>query len=483
MDRLCAGTFFRLLSDSKRPQKNYGQRYQGVRSGTSDSDLYMALGECVRGEPPEYSTGTRDVVKTQASILKNCTGYGGPICNFRDPAVRKAFQEQVQHHYMIPLSAMCDLVSTFLDVAADTRKDEHLVLALIGLILHDSKISESQLFYIFEDGHPCSKAELRHLSSVTVQPFLLGVWEYALCHVNVKDGADTVKRWKDVGSGYISELEKYGPAAVGLVYCDKPVLLTSDSFTDCSNDNAPPEISATEEGSPVFSPAGNDSVETDTNPCDVNFGCSEDHNFGNHPSFSDCIFYNFIANDFVTNEFNYNPDRKTGHLYVQNERALESRYTSAPIISKYTPIYEDTGFYTSVPCFFIVWSDFVFRQRIKSSSAYLGKMTRLLDQGNGYYRIDYQLLGSFPAGILTTYDRELGLYTPFFSTPEEEYENDSYEIVYEECGDSHYEYKREHWSVKQLPLLEILADLGVQITYFDDVPTPPRSSEKIVPAE
>ena len=86
-------------------------------------------------------------------------------------------------------------MENFLDARGDIKKDELLVKALVELISLDNCIDESQSFYIKEDGTTMQKKDLITMKEIPLQPFLLGVFRYAVCNVDNTAGAETFDIW------------------------------------------------------------------------------------------------------------------------------------------------------------------------------------------------------------------------------------------------------------------------------------------------
>ena len=482
MDRLCAGTFFKLLSDSKCAQPTYHDRYAGIAGNVSDSNLYIALGKVVRRNMPDSFQGLRDTIKTQARNLKACKTYGGPVCNFRDPIVRSSFQEDLLHDYRTSLFLMCELVSTFLDTDPELKKDLRLVKALLALIQQDSEIPNAQLFYIFEDGTSCTKAELNTLAEITVQPFLLGVWEYALCHVDVKVGADTYARWQEAEGTYLNDLATACASDISLKYCASPALpsntspvgddrsanlgetaiVDGDPVKDASmlNGNAPASGAGDDATSDTVVPginslspsttinmydhsptisinvSGNVSIGTAGSPRAVLPKAKQDQVYVDN----NAEYYNLFCG-YLPDDFHFTDYYCKMSFSVPRQRCL-TIYTDPDLASILSSLSDESiAFLKSLPCIFAD-ENARDKEELSSQQAYLGAITRILPQRKEV-RFECEIYNPVPQSDLNRLHDELGIEQNYWS-----------------------ELATSHWTVKRIPLPETLRNHGILEFFF-----------------
>ena len=224
-DRLCAGTFFTLLAHARYEQPTHAERYAGVFGDISEPDLLYAPGRVVTPDLPKPMRSEMRTLKDNAFDLKSCQNFGGRFCGFNSVSTRAAFSERIKTEYCVPLRAMCELVDHFIETETSTKKDEYLVKALVDVIEQD-RINDEQIFYVCEDGSSMTKAEICKAEKICLQPFLLGVWHYALTIVDNKDGASTYDRWCPSQYGaqreYIAAIGERSKRRITLTYCDRP---------------------------------------------------------------------------------------------------------------------------------------------------------------------------------------------------------------------------------------------------------------------
>ncbi len=186
MDRFCGGTFFVLLSSSRRPMQSNAESYKGNSNNQAEFDLMCALSKVVN---PSYQVLRDRTAQNNIGNFKKCVNWGASSFAFQDYASRKDFQKRFESGDIDIKIRMNDLVESFLD----EKKDTVLVKAIIETIVQDDEILPDHIFYI---GKSVTKDELVTLEEVSLVDFLLGVWYYV--YIEVKDntiGADTYERW------------------------------------------------------------------------------------------------------------------------------------------------------------------------------------------------------------------------------------------------------------------------------------------------
>jgi len=190
---LCGGTVFTLVLEARRQRTSQRSRYEGEQDGLSQTETLAGLGRVVypEYEPPK----NRQTFKTNVNAYKSCTDEGSNL-SFLFPSAKDAFDNRVKTEYPKALQEMCDFVDQFLEVGTSIHNEEKLVKALLDLIATDASIADQQEFFISCGGKGISKANIRLLSDFTLQPFLLGVWHYAVTkQLNNKLGKETFDAW------------------------------------------------------------------------------------------------------------------------------------------------------------------------------------------------------------------------------------------------------------------------------------------------
>lgn len=227
--RLCGGTFLTLFQEARKPRMGVREHYKGERDGMSDPEAIVALVQTLYPTfqaPPEIRKGT---FKADVSKYKSCQGNGGSYLPFSDGAAKEAMKSAVSEHYPISLGTMCRVVSGFIDDDAYIKKDSRLIKALTALTILDDSISDNELFYITEDGSPIKKKELAYQKTVTLQPFLLGVW----CVASLREEGNTYGKecysahWSsdaDNTKMLIDKMPDNFMAGLKVIYCEEPVI-------------------------------------------------------------------------------------------------------------------------------------------------------------------------------------------------------------------------------------------------------------------
>jgi hypothetical protein len=194
--RLCGGTFFTLLLQARKPRNGVREHFKGQSDGFSETNTLIGL---IKVVVPDYTEPTRSMKGTFKEVTFNykaCNISKSVYLPFVDPAVVSAFDTRVKTEYNKALAAMSDFVADFIVFGTSTKKDECLVKALLELIDADDTIDDTQVFYMNENGTTTTKADLRDLSEISLQPFLLGIWHFIV--INRKDntiGKETYNAW------------------------------------------------------------------------------------------------------------------------------------------------------------------------------------------------------------------------------------------------------------------------------------------------
>lgn len=183
--RLCGGTFFTLLLQARKPRMGVREHYKGTNDGLSDTDTLIALIKVVVPDYSEPTPSMKGTLKVNTSGFKSCKISGSAYLPFDDSVEVSAFDSRVKSEYRRALEAMSGFVAGFIDSGTSTKKDERLVKALLEIIDADETIDDTQSFYINENGSTMTKADLRGVSDICMQSFLLGIWHFVL--VNRKD--------------------------------------------------------------------------------------------------------------------------------------------------------------------------------------------------------------------------------------------------------------------------------------------------------
>jgi hypothetical protein len=173
MPRLCGGIFLVLLLQARKQRTSARDKYAGGNDGLSDTDILKSL---IRIFTPNYEEPYTNTFKKNTSDYKKCTMTSGTYLPFSDVQTISTFDFEVKNDYRTALSRMVLFVTEFLDV----NKSTWLIAALLEILDKDNTISNSDTFFISENGNTLTKSELLHLDSFYIQPFLLGIWHYII---------------------------------------------------------------------------------------------------------------------------------------------------------------------------------------------------------------------------------------------------------------------------------------------------------------
>ncbi len=190
--RLCGGTFYVLLRQAVKQRNQARKNCMGENDGLSEPEMFKGL---IRVFVPDFSDPARDSFKTNTSKYKKCAISSSAYLPFQEGSYISVFDAKVRANDLSVLQGMTDFADRFVDCANEC-KCNHLVKALLDLILQDSSISDTDVFYIESGGIPCSKAALRTLTKLSFYSFLLGIWHFIV--TNRRDntiGQDTYEHW------------------------------------------------------------------------------------------------------------------------------------------------------------------------------------------------------------------------------------------------------------------------------------------------
>lgn len=223
--RLCLGTYFTLLLESRKQRARVRERFNGKADGLSDPEVLIGLARVTMSCFIVPDRSMLESVRVSTANVKNCSSKGGMYYPFGDTDSINAFNDEITNNYVSVLGRMDSFCDFFLRINDGTKKDERLVKSLVDMIMKDDSISGEQLFYINEDGTAVSKKKVCSQRNYCFQPFLLGVLHYVLLRPDKATiGKKTFEEWcpsrgggqrkyegrmgMDIGSISLSYLEK-----------------------------------------------------------------------------------------------------------------------------------------------------------------------------------------------------------------------------------------------------------------------------------
>lgn len=194
--RLCAGTFFVLISHARNSLPTKDKRYKGKRSLWTEPGTLLALSRIVTPDIPKPMASEEKTLRDNTRDLKACINWGGGYFHLGDASSKKAFDDRIKDDYASCLNQMTAFTNTYLELRSDSRKDEFLVKALLDVLAADKEIKPETELYANEDGTVITKRKLLKTSPVCFEALLLGLWHYVLLGVDSnKVGADTYNEW------------------------------------------------------------------------------------------------------------------------------------------------------------------------------------------------------------------------------------------------------------------------------------------------
>ena len=246
--RLCGGTFFTLLLNTRQPLLSKSQNYSGESSELSEHKL---LWELIRifnpdiGEKPKIADKS---LKDSTHNFKICKNWGNSYFQFDDKSVQKSFDERIKNHYNESLSAMIDFTEKFLDVKSKTKKDEYLIKALVEVLAKDDSVNDSQEFFVCANGKTMTKSEICSAHEIDFQSFLLGIWHYVITVVpNNTIGQDTYNEWCPPNNRskreYVKTIGENSSRNITLKYCEGYNMKTENVIEVADNNTTQENIS------------------------------------------------------------------------------------------------------------------------------------------------------------------------------------------------------------------------------------------------
>lgn len=232
--RLCGGTFFTLFLESRKPLLTANDYYSGDAEPLAGPIALFALAQVMVSDWPSFfgHGNNKRTITGNTSEYKLCKEEGGSIFPFGDNDSKAAFTRHIKEYYYEPLNQMYKAVSAFVDTGSRRRHDT-LVKRLLTLIERDSSITPETLFYVLRNGQPITKAKLLEMTEYDLQPFLLGVWHFAVTRKEGnKVGAETIQiLCPSTGGGqrdYNGALDSFFSRSIS-VECSNPAPCTANS--------------------------------------------------------------------------------------------------------------------------------------------------------------------------------------------------------------------------------------------------------------
>lgn len=238
--RLCGGTFFTLFLRARKPLLGANKYYDGKLEPYSEPIALFELSKVVVPDWQNIFVYAKSTCGGNTSEYKNCKNDGGILFPFSDDAALAAFDRRVKGQYASALNEMCRVTELLIDIGTAER-DKTLVEELLTLIDIDDSIDGAQPFYALEQGGAVTKNELLGLTDICLQPFLLGVWHFAVTRPEKNAfGKDTIDLWCPSSGGgkreYKGNLKALVDRRITVSYCEPTEKVVESEIVDDSDD-------------------------------------------------------------------------------------------------------------------------------------------------------------------------------------------------------------------------------------------------------
>ncbi|MDD3175843.1 MAG: hypothetical protein PHU51_05180 [Candidatus Nanoarchaeia archaeon] len=193
--RLCGGTFFTQILQSRKPTVSQRQRTQGESDVFHNEDVLFALLLLVQ---PDAIKPTGNSFETYTTNYKKCMGSIGEDLRFANETVMSGFTNRLACEYQAVLDETAAFCFDFIDIRETPQNHVKLVKRLIEIIRDDTSIADDEMFQIGRNGYRVNKKALPKVTEVNLPDFLLSVWAFiALYRKDNNIGRNTIVAWSD----------------------------------------------------------------------------------------------------------------------------------------------------------------------------------------------------------------------------------------------------------------------------------------------
>ena len=190
--KLCAGTFFSLLTVAKKGGLSKKERRHGELDGLSDPAMMEALFNIFGYNLPASANETK---VNDTSKIKNCKKDSTEWLPLNDSLLIQSVNEEFKNDYNKLLKRTNLFIKDFLDITNE-RKVKRIFRAILEAIIKDDSITADSIFYVGANGTGIQKSNLETEVKYSYQSFLLGVWHYILTHeISNIDGRASIDEW------------------------------------------------------------------------------------------------------------------------------------------------------------------------------------------------------------------------------------------------------------------------------------------------
>lgn len=193
--RLCGGTFFMQLLQSRKQTATQRQRTQGVTDVFHNEDVLFELLKIINPNAVKPSGTSFEIYTTN---FKKCDGSIGEDLRFGNETILSKFKSRLNSEYASLFSSFVNFCVEFLDTRETPQNHVKLVKRLIELIRDDVSIDDKEMFQIGENGYRVNKKALVKATEVSLPDFLLSIWAFVVLHRNDNSiGKKTIIAWSD----------------------------------------------------------------------------------------------------------------------------------------------------------------------------------------------------------------------------------------------------------------------------------------------
>ena len=190
--KLCAGTFFSLLTVAKKGGLSKEERKQGEIDGLSDPNMMEALFKIFSYKLLDSADETKS---NDTSKIKNCKKDSTEWLPLNQDIFIAAIKEEFENDYYTLLKRAGFFIKDFLDTA-NTFKIKRIFRAILETIIKDDSINPETPFVVGANKNVIKKKDLSAENKYSYQTFFLGVWYYIVSNKIVnKDGRATIEEW------------------------------------------------------------------------------------------------------------------------------------------------------------------------------------------------------------------------------------------------------------------------------------------------
>ena len=193
--RLCGGTFFTQILQSRKPTVSQRQRTQGESDVFHNEDVLFALLRLVQ---PDAIKPTGNSFETYTTNYKKCMGSIGEDLKFANETVMSNFADRLVSEHQTVLDEMSTFCFDYIDIRETPQNHAKLVKRLIEIIRDDKSIDDDEMFQIGRNGYKVNKKALPKATEVSLSEFLLSVWAFIVLYRKDNNiGRNTIVAWSD----------------------------------------------------------------------------------------------------------------------------------------------------------------------------------------------------------------------------------------------------------------------------------------------